>query len=778
MDLWYDKPATYWEGALPLGNGRLGAMVYGGTAEEELQLNHDQIWSGPGQYELDKTNPQKVAKARELIKAGKLKEAHDYFQDIFLSRDECQSYQTAGSLYIRFDHDNPVAYRRELSLSEALSRVSYEQDGVVYTREAFSSYPDSMIVCRLTASEGGALGFTTRWESPMPFFLPATMDNATVCARGRAANMNPDYAPDRRTYKINDLWDEKARDKPAIRYVNMLKVESDGEVTAADGCVTVKGATEAVLFITITTTFDGPWSVPGSLGRDIEHEARLILEDGIRQGYDALKQAHLRDFGQLYARSALSIGLEKEGKEELPTDKLLGSCKNPADHPELVEKLYNYGRYLLIASSRKGSEPANLQGIWNHMMQAPWGGRYTININTEMNYWPAQVTNLADCEEPFLRMVKDLSESGKETARVLYDCDGWCSHHNTDIWRWSAYVHWGVPAAYYPLSGGWLARNIMEKFRFDGDKKALESFYPVLSGASRFFLDYLVENAQGKLVTCPSTSPENMFIDPATGEGVGASEGSAGDQTIIREIFENTLEAADLLGIDEPGRIAIEQALEKLEEHKIGSEGQLLEFQHDYEEYDIHHRHVSHLMGAYPAAEFTPDRNPELFAAARRSLERRGDKSTGWGMGWRVCLWARFLDGDRALGVIGNLLTLVEPGDKKDRMASGGGVYINLMDAHPPFQIDGNLGVTAGIAEMLLQSHRGFLDVLPALPGAWKKGSVKGLRARGGFTVDIEWDKGKASQVTVTSQLGNPLRIMINGKMIERETTPGEVWEL
>jgi alpha-L-fucosidase 2 len=633
-DLWYDKPAEYWEGALPLGNGHLGAMVFGGTEREQIHLNHDEIWSGPGEYELDPSNPEKVKEAQNLIRAGKLKEAHDYIiANILLTRDECQSYQTGGSLFINTDHTGVKNYRRSLSFSNALSLVEYEYKGVAYKRECFSSYPDQLIVCRLSSDKKGSISCRTNFESPMPFFIPSTLSQNSVCARGRAANMNPDYAPDRRSYQINDVWNEDNRKTPSIRYINLLSAKAEGgEISTADGEITVENADSVTFYLTIVTNFDGPGFAPGSAGRDIEKEAAEIISRAEKKGFDKLLADHMADHSALFNRVEFQLGSEPE--EELPTDKQLQACKNPSEHPHLIKKLFDYGRYLLIASSRPGTEPANLQGIWNQLMQAPWGGRYTVNINTEMNYWPAQVCNLSECEEPFLRMVSELSVSGRETAQILYDSeDGWCSHHNTDLWRWSAYVHWGVPAAYWPLSGGWLSRNIYEKYLFDGDISYLAENFPILRGASRFFLDYMIETEEGKLVTSPATSAENTFIDPETGLPVGASEGSAIDQSIIREIFEHTLAAAELLDKEDPLLAEIQEALPRLEEHKIGSHGQILEFQHDYEEYDIHHRHVSHLYGAFPGSEFTPDRNPLLFEAAQKTLERRGDISTGgvWG---------------------------------------------------------------------------------------------------------------------------------------------------
>ncbi|MBP9506968.1 MAG: glycoside hydrolase N-terminal domain-containing protein [Bacteroides sp.] len=725
--LWYDRPAQVWTEALPLGNGRLGAMLFGNPAMEQVQLNEETIWAGRPNNNANPDALEYIPKVRQLVFEGKYLEAQTLATEKVMAKTNSgMPYQSFGDLRIAFPgHTRYTNYYRELSLDSARAIVRYQVDGVTYQREVITSFTDQVVMMRLTASQPGRITCNASLTTPHQDVLIASEANTTVSLTGVSS------------------WHEGLKGK--VEFQGRLTATTKGGTTSCiDGVLSIEGADEAVIYVSIATNFNNYQDINGNASE----RASDYLTKAVKQSYEAAKQSHTAFFSRYMNRMSLHLGTNPV--PELTTDLRVERFKETHD-AHLVATYFQFGRYLLICSSQPGGQPANLQGIWNDKLFPSWDSKYTCNINVEMNYWPAEVTNLSELHEPLLRMTKEVSETGRETASIMYGAEGWVLHHNTDIWRITGAVD-KAPSGMWPSGGAWLCRHLWERYLYTGDLKFLREAYPIMKEAARFFDEIMVkEPTTGWLVVCPSNSPENTHAG-SDGKATTAA-GCTMDNQLVFDLWTSVITTAKLLHTDADFAARLQQRLGEMAPMQVGRWGQLQEWMHDWDSPEDVHRHVSHLYGLFPSNQLSPYRTPELFDAARTSLIARGDPSTGWSMGWKVCLWARLLDGDHAYKLISEQLTLVRNEKKK------GGTYPNLFDAHPPFQIDGNFGCAAGIAEMLMQSHDGFIYLLPALPSYWKEGEMKGVVARGGFELDLSWKEGQMSRVVIKSRHGGNFRL-------------------
>ena len=717
LKLKYDQPSKVWEEALPLGNSRIGVMVYGIPQREEIQLNEETIWGG-SPYRND--NPKALnalSDVRNLIFDGKTREADKLINETFFTRTHGMPYQSAGSVVLNFKgHENYQNYYRELDINRAVAITRYNVNGVDYTREIFTSFADDVVIMQITAGKKGALDFDVEYTNRSEHTV--FKKNNALVIEGKGSDH--EGIPGKIQYQIH----------------TSIK-NQDGKVLVSDNKIAVSNATVATIYISIGTNFIDYKSV----GVNQAEKAANVLAKAMTKKYQSAIEKHTGIYREQFDRFKLDLGKIAESDSQTTTQRIVNFQKN--QDPSLVALLFQFGRYLLISSSQPGGQPANLQGIWCDSMHPAWDSKYTININTEMNYWPSEVTNLSETHTPLFQMLKELKESGRETATVMYGAEGWVAHHNTDLWRVTSPIDFAA-AGMWPTGGAWLSQHLWEHYLFTGDKKFLAEVYPVMKGSADFFLSSLIKHPlYGWMVVSPSVSPEHGPM----------SAGCTMDNQLVFDMLTRTAIANEILGEDAVYHARLLDMASKLPPMQIGKYSQLQEWLEDKDDPKNEHRHVSHLYGLYPGNQISPYTTPELFEASRNSLIYRGDMATGWSIGWKVNLWARLLDGNHAYKIINNMLTLANKDNPEGR------TYPNMFTAHPPFQIDGNFGLTAGVAEMLIQSHDGAVHLLPAVPDVWKNGSVSGIVARGGFEISMTWENGKVKEVAVLSKLGGNLRL-------------------
>ncbi len=733
LRLWYTKPAQKWTEALPIGNGRLGAMIFGGIDNDKIQFNEETLWTGAPNDYAHKGASKYLGQIRQLLADGKQKEAEDLALAEFMSVPPRQkAYQAFGDLNLHFTGQVDISgYHRELDLKNALCKVTYKSAGVNYSREYLSSNPDQVIAIKLTADQANALNFTLGMD--------ALHEAKSVEASGRSLILK---------VQVKD---------GALRGVAEVRVTTDGKVTANANQLSVTGAKTATIYLAAATNYLNYRDVSGNP----EEKTRKALQKIEPKSFEQVQQSHVADYHKLFNR--FDVRFTESEKSKLPTNERIVAFSKDADDPQLLALYIQYGRYLLISSSRPGTQPANLQGIWNDLLTPPWDSKWTVNINTEMNYWSAEITNLSECQEPLYKMIAECAETGSVVAKEHYNATGWVLHHNTDIWRGTAPINHSNHGIW--VSGGaWLSRHLWEHYLFSRDQKFLgEQAYPLMRGAAEFFTQFLVKDPKtGYLISTPSNSPENG----------GLVAGPTMDHQIIRALFRSCIEASEILGTDQQFAQKLKEMLPRIAPNQIGKYGQLQEWMEDKDNPEDHHRHVSHLWAVYPGNEINWKDTPDLMKAARQSLIYRGDDGTGWSLAWKINFWARFLDGNHAYNMVKLLFRPVQIDNVV--YTGGGGSYTNLFDAHPPFQIDGNFGAPAGMIEMLVQSQLNEISVLPALPDALPAGNISGVCARGGFELSFSWNKGKLEKLQVLSKAGQKCTLRYGEKSLVFDTQKGK----